>query len=421
MDVLISTHELSWIGGTQTYILTVAEHLQQLGHEVTVHAPELGDAAELARERGLRVVSEDELPERVDVVYAQDGITPYSLGERYPQTPIVCALWSKENPFWVAPQLPGMVAAVMAPNERARRRAETFANPPEIVRLQQPVDLYRFSPRGPLRREHPRVLLLGNYVTGARRDLVFRACAEVGYECRQVGYKSDTVSLAPEQVLNDADIVLGKARVIVEAMACGRAAYVYDQNGGDGWVTPERYPAMEADNFSGRAFPELVDLERLKRDLLEYRPELGPVNRDLAAAGHNATRHAESLVELFRRIAPRTAAAPTVERELARLQRLHWAAIQRATTADGEARHARERLEEVAAENEEARRALLEALSAAEARAAAAERRAEEAEAAARAAWERELELRRMRRFRLAGALAAPLSAARSLARRNGS
>ena len=47
-------------------------------------------------------------------------------------------------------------------------------------------------------------------------------------------------------------------------------------------MTPETYAALEADNFSGRAFPEVVDFERLKRDLREYRPELGPVNRDLA-------------------------------------------------------------------------------------------------------------------------------------------
>jgi hypothetical protein len=427
VEILISTHQLSWIGGTQTYILTIGEHLEQLGHEVTIYAPELGDAAALARERGLRVVSEDELPRRADVVYAQDGITPYELGERYPQTPFVCALWSKENPFWVAPQLPGMVAAVMAPNERAKRRAETFANAPEIVRLHQPVDLHRFAPRGPLRRERPRVLMLGNYVTGARRELVFRACEDVGYECRQVGYKSDTVTPAPEQVLNDADIVLGKARVIVEAMACARAAYVYDQNGGDGWVTPAKYPALEADNFSGRAFPELVDFERLKRDLLEYRPEMGPVNRDLAAANHNATRHAEALVELFRRLAPRSVSATTAESELARLMRVQWAATARATTAAGEAQAARDRLEEVGVENEAMRARLLEALAAteqrataAEARAEAAEGRAEAAEARSRAAWERELELRSMRRFRLATALAAPLSAARSLARRNG-
>ena len=40
----------------------------------------------------------------------------------------------------------------------------------------------------------------------------------------------------------DADIVVGYGRSVLEAMAMGRAAYVWDHAGGDGWVTPETYP-----------------------------------------------------------------------------------------------------------------------------------------------------------------------------------
>jgi len=424
VEVVVSTHQLSWIGGTQTYILTVAEHLEQLGHAVTIYALETGQMADLARERGLRVVgSERELPESCDVVYAQEPTTALALGERYPSTPSVFALWSKENPYWVPPQLPGTIAAVMAPNDRAQARAEAFAQSTEIVRLSQPVDIRRFSPRGPLRTERPRVLLLGNYVTGERRKLFFRACADVGYECEQIGHKSNVVSLSPEAVLNDADIAVGKARVIVEAMACGRAAFVYDQSGGDGWVTPEKYPQLEADNFAGRAFPDVFDLDRLRRELREYRPEMGTVNRDLAVAHHNATRHAEELVELFQRVAPRAAPAGTPVQELARLVRLQWAANARATTLAGEAQAARDRLDELVTEHESFRGELLRtqaSAQAAERRAEEAERRAEEAERLARETWERELELRGTRRYRIASVLSAPLDAARSLARRNG-
>ena len=53
---------------------------------------------------------------------------------------------------------------------------------------------------------------------------------------------------APEIELNQADIVFGRARVIVEGLSCGRAAYVYDGDAGDGSVTPETYPRLVADN-----------------------------------------------------------------------------------------------------------------------------------------------------------------------------
>lgn len=48
--------------------------------------------------------------------------------------------------------------------------------------------------------------------------------------------------------------MVGKGRALLEGMACARAAYLYDVAGSDGWVTPERYGAMEADGFAGQAF-----------------------------------------------------------------------------------------------------------------------------------------------------------------------
>jgi hypothetical protein len=108
-------------------------------------------------------------------------------------------------------------------------------------------------------------------------------------------------------------------------MSCGRAAYVLDVGGGDGWVTEERYPAMEADNFGGQATDWSLDRDRLIADLADYRPSMGQVNRDLVLAHHDALAHASELVELFRRVGPRReepASGPL--RELARLVRLQW-------------------------------------------------------------------------------------------------
>jgi hypothetical protein len=118
--------------------------------------------------------------------------------------------------------------------------------------------------------------------------------------------------------------VIGKARVIVEAMACGRAAYVYDHNGGDGWITPDTYARHAADNFAGQSTKDVIDAARLRRDLAEYSPEMGVANRDLAVLHHSAARHAHELVELFRGLVPRARLAPDALAELARLAALQW-------------------------------------------------------------------------------------------------
>ena len=122
---------------------------------------------------------------------------------------------------------------------------------------------------------------------------------------------------------------------------------------------PERYPLLEADNFGGRAEPLPVDRERLARDLAEYRPELGSVNRDLAYVNHNASDHATKLSGLFKRLTPRPTPAETPLRELSRLVRLQWQSQARETMLAGEVETTRARLEELAAEHEHMRIELL--------------------------------------------------------------
>ena len=43
MKVLVAMQRMQQVGGTETYALTVAEQLQRLGHQVRIHAHELGD------------------------------------------------------------------------------------------------------------------------------------------------------------------------------------------------------------------------------------------------------------------------------------------------------------------------------------------------------------------------------------------
>jgi hypothetical protein len=362
MRIVLGTLELTSIGGAATYLVTVAEQLQRLGHEVDVVADELGEMAEEAAKRGLRVTSSDsDLPAACDAVYAQDAPSAYALADRYPGVSQAFCLHAEAFDRWAPPQLPGVTAAVVALHDRVARHAWAMAHVPEVVRMRQPVDIQRFAPRGPIAERPQRALLLGNYTSGDRRDLVFGACHEAGMECRQLGLHGEGFTRAPESEINDSDIVIGKARVIVEAMACGRAAYVYDYAGGDGWVRPERWALLESDNFAGRAEARAIDGTRLQEDLAAYRREMGPANRDLAVMHHNARVHAEALVALLRRLSASEPPPPEPLKEMARLTRVSWQAESRALGAEHEAgllrSQARELAERAAEAEERARRA----------------------------------------------------------------
>jgi hypothetical protein len=326
MQIVAAAHSLAGAGGSETYAVTVADHLQRLGHDVWLYSPEPGRSSDAARALGVRVVrSEDELPSRPDVLLVQDGVVAYDLAACHPATPQAFVAHSDIFDLQLPPQLPDSVAVAIVLYDRVELRVRALARPPAtIVRLAQPVDVERFKPAQPL-RTRPRVAMtIGNYVHGERLALLRRACARAGVELRHIGAHGEGERPA-DLVLNEADIVFGKARVIVEAMATGRAAYVFDHNGGDGWVTAASYPALAADNFGGQSLPGVIDEERLVADLALYEPGMGIVNRDLAVAHHAASRHAAALVAVLERAAAQPRAVPPDAplREMARLVRLY--------------------------------------------------------------------------------------------------
>jgi hypothetical protein len=358
MEILLGTQGLS---GPLPYLTTVFEHLERLGHEVLVFAAE-ETRSEAA---GLRVVSTERgLPLAPDAVYAQDAYAALLLADIYPLTPQVFALHDDRDELWLPPQLPAVIARVVVFDDRGGERARAASLVHEIVRLRRPVDTDRFSPLGPL-RERPRAAALHlGHLSDYRRGVVERACADAGIE-----------------IALDADLVVGRGLPILEAMASGRAAYVYGEEGGDGWVTPGRYELLEADGFSGRAEVTATDFERLRRDLDAYDPAMGPSNRELALA-HSARDHAQELLRIFDTLAPRRDPVDAPLRELARLVRVEAATERRADAASADAHQARGRARELERELAEARErnetltnrvaALEEALREAEERAGAA-------------------------------------------------
>jgi hypothetical protein len=325
MKVLVATHSFSHVGGTETYVLTVAEQLQRLGHQVGIYARHHGDMAGLARERAVDVVVDpDELGAPADVLLTQDAGMAYELADRYPLVPQVfvnhSAIFDPQQP----PLVPGVVEAVVVMSERFGSRVAALDTQVRMVRLTQPIDTERLIPRRPPSDVPRRALLLGNYLAGDALRLLVETWSEMGLEVVQVG-SATTPTLQPEVDIAESDIVVGKGRAVLDAMACGRPAYLYDAFGGDGWVTPETYAAMESDAFAGQALTDLVDGERLRKDLAQYDPAMGTVNRTLVLKHHQARKHVQDLVGLFEEVSPRTDPAPVTEaRELARQVRLRW-------------------------------------------------------------------------------------------------
>lgn len=383
MHIVLGLENLTAFGGTETYAMTVAGELEQLGHDVTLHAPNRGAVAEFAGRQGLRVVGAERLPNACDLVIASDAATCHELAGRG-LGPVVFVAHSADHMLQAPPQLGDRCQTIVVLNDRVRRAVEARAWRAPVVRLRQPIDLLRYCNLGPPGRTARTALVTSNYVDGARGELIEAACRANGLRVAWIG-ATTRATATPEFAIADADLVIGLGRSVLEAMAAGRAAYVYGVVGGDGWVTPERYPAMEGDGFAGTSAPEIViDADRMARELGGWTAQMGEIGRDLASAHHSAREHAVALVDLARGLTSSPPAEVSPTREFAHLVRLQWRSEHRADGGLRELARLRARVGELEDEVEAARA------------------RAGEAEAGLAF-------LRATRRVRLAGRVAAPL------------
>jgi hypothetical protein len=319
VEVLLGTQALE----PRSYLATVTEHLERLGHEVRVFSAE-----PLLPPEELRVVGvERELPLAPDVIYSQDAEAALLLAHLYPLTPQLFAVHGDRESVWLPPQLAGVVARVVVFDDRTGDHVRATALAQPLVRLRRPVDLERVASRGELPERPTKARLHLEGVSDYRRGIVQRVLADARIELG-----------------DDADLVLARGSAAVDALAEGRAVYVYGDDGGDGWVTPERYELLEADGFSGRAQPGATTFERLRAELEGYHPALGPAGRELAQA-HDARIHAQELVAAFDEVEPRRDPVDAPLRELARLVRVEAASARRADAhaREAEAAAARER------------------------------------------------------------------------------
>jgi hypothetical protein len=311
------------VGGTEVHLVTLAEHLQRLGHDAVIYSPELGPYTEYARSRGLVVESEpSKLPAECDVLLSQDTLVAYDLAARYPQALHAFRICGDVFDFQLPPLREGVVDLVIVLSDRYAQLAKGCAITAPIVRLTIPVDVDLRTPVGGIRDRPRRAVMLGNY--GYRFDWVHSAWGQHGIEVERIGSANGSrPSYDVASALAGVDIVVAKSRAALEAMACGRAVYVYDVFGGDGWVTPSVYPTLEADHFAGLATGRVIGPAELAQDLAEYDPSMGIVNRDLILQHHNARDHVLELLAMLEAHSP-PAERPASLEELARLAKLQW-------------------------------------------------------------------------------------------------
>jgi hypothetical protein len=328
MRIVHATHSLNGNTGVETYLIAVADEMQRTGHEVWLYSTELGSSAEQAENLGLRAIgTPEELPDDLDVAFVHGVIASHELAAASPATPQVFIAHGSYFDNYTPPQIDGAVSCVVTLWGRAAERKKGLATNIPIESLTQPVDRTRFRDRAPIGQRARRALILSNYLSGDRLTRVRGGCELAGLAVEHVGATGDGASSRAEDAINRADIVIGKGRVAVEAMSCGRAVYLCDMWGCDGWITPDNYERVAWTGFGGIDTARDPSAEEIAAELGEYDSRLGAWGSSMVVKNNRLDAHAARLIELGAEAAgegARLGGERKASEELARLARLSW-------------------------------------------------------------------------------------------------
>jgi hypothetical protein len=308
MRILLATTFLNSLTGSELFLYDLAGGLRRRGHRVTCWVKEPAPTAPLPRLLGLNGVHvSPELPHEAEIeaVIFQLKETFPVFRERYMDVPRLAVCHGPRLPAEIAPpELPctTQIALTREGYEYLRR-----AGYEDVAFTGYGVDLTRFSSALPLPERPRRAVLHSKY---ADAELVREACARLGIEItvlgaeswrpgfstddhsaivevlddgRVVDHEPSLAAFHVERILADADLVFGLGRSAVEALAMGKACFVFGYGKiGDGLVTQARLPALARVNFSGRAHAFAFDVDSIVAELQQFSARQGAVNRRFA-------------------------------------------------------------------------------------------------------------------------------------------
>jgi glycosyltransferase involved in cell wall biosynthesis len=242
--VLVTNWDLVHRGGSELYVRDLALGLLRRGQEPLVWSPTVGPMAEEIRAAGVQVV--DDLDASVlepDLLHCQHHDETLAALARFPDRPGLfiqhgTVPWQEKAP------LHARLLRYVAVDELCREDLlASGIEPDRTTVIPNSVDLDRFSRRDPLPLRPRRALVLSNY---AREDnylpVVRAACRRLSIELDVAGLGVGAPMDDPEVQLRGYDIVFGKARVALEALAVGCAVVVMDQDGVAGMTSHAALP-----------------------------------------------------------------------------------------------------------------------------------------------------------------------------------
>lgn len=288
-NICIANGTYKWIGGTDTFNWAMAKAFKELGYNVYYYSPNMDGRG--VTEKYLNEIDVHPYLEGLPLLacFANQQSGSHFVGK----CPVVQTCHSR----YTGLELPIKGAkAYVSISEEIRDYLKGLKWSTTLLR--NGCDLDRYYPATALQAT-PRVLS----ICQGNDEMLRRACSVLKWQFTSVPKETGKRIWHIEDLINQADIVVGIGRSLYDAMACGRVCISWDNrklnpNCGCGYVTKENWHEFAKTNFTGRGFPRIETVRQLLGELRKYNPKDGADMREMAEEELDARKNAVRYLEL---------------------------------------------------------------------------------------------------------------------------
>lgn len=276
--ILVANNHLKKVGGSETFTYTLIEALLKKGYEIEYFTFFKGEVSQrIERDLGVGFMSK----KKYDLILANHNTCVNYLSKKGITIQTCHGIFPKEE------QPTKYADGHISISKEVKDHLKGLGFNSEII--VNGINCERYNIKKPINTELKNVLSLSQ--SELANDKIMAACKALGLQFSKFN-KNENPVWHVEDMINEADLVLGLGRSAYEAMACGRALVVFDerayfQSYSDGYMTTSLIEKCVENNCSGR----YSKLEFTTEDLIEafkkYKKEDGDALRTLALTNFN--------------------------------------------------------------------------------------------------------------------------------------
>lgn len=275
MKIVFCNIALAGCSGTELFLWDLARGLKRRGHDVGVFSPRLGTLAEAFCREGIPVWDNPQAIEGVpDLLHCQHALESWRLLAAFPNTPAIYVCHDAKV-WFDSPPPPSLVSRYVAVDTYCRERMvrESGCLTDFVEVIHNGADLQKFRQKEAITPQPRRALLFVSESSESRHVHCVRAvCRTLGLPLDEIGGAVGKKVPDPENLLPQYDLVFGKARCALEAMACGCAAILVGPEGIGSMVMPADFDVMRARNFGRSLLRPSFDEQLLAAEVRRYDP-----------------------------------------------------------------------------------------------------------------------------------------------------